>query len=455
MLTLQECIKIAIDNNLNVRRGLYNVETFKVNLLQSKMAFLPTANVGSSYGQNYGRALNPVTNLFINRDNTTINIQGTSSLSLFNGLRIQNTFRQSQKDFSASEKDLEKAKNDVIIRIVTLYVNVIFNQELYANSNFQLNSSQQQLERIRKQVEAGGLPLGDQLNQEATVATNEVNLINQENALNLSLLQLKQAMQLPGGTPLQVEIPEIQPEDLILEDNPEQIYAIAIETMPEVKSAQLKVESADLALKANKGNLYPRLSLNGSIASNYSSASDNARFAPDGTFSLTSSPIGRVTATGDDVFGFQPNSSLISEGYGRRDQLQDNVFKSISLSLSIPLFNGLQNRTNVQRAAINREIADITQQETKNALRQTIETAYNDALAAAKSYSASLKQVKAREEAYRMSKQRFESGAINSFEFQISENELFQSKSDLSRAKYDFIFKKKILDFYQGKPIDY
>ncbi len=343
----------------------------------------------------------------------------------------------------------------MIIRIVTLYVNVIFNQELYANSNFQLNSSQQQLERIRKQVEAGGLPLGDQLNQEATVATNEVNLINQENALNLSLLQLKQAMQLPGGTPLQVEIPEIQPEDLILEDNPEQIYAIAIETMPEVKSAQLKVESADLALKANKGNLYPRLSLNGSIASNYSSASDNARFAPDGTFGLTTSPIGRVTATGDDVFGFQPNTTIISEGYGRRDQLQDNVFKSISLSLSIPIFNGWQNRASVQRAAINREIADITQQETKNALRQTIETAYNDALAAAKSYSASLKQVKAREEAYRMSKQRFESGAINSFEFQISENELFQSKSDLSRAKYDFIFKKKILDFYQGKPIDY
>ena len=111
VLSLQECIKIALDNNLNVRRGLYNVETFKVNLLQSKMAFLPTANIGSSYGQNYGRALNPVTNLFINRDNTTINVQGTSSLSLFNGLRIQNTFRQNQRDFSASEKDLEKAKN--------------------------------------------------------------------------------------------------------------------------------------------------------------------------------------------------------------------------------------------------------------------------------------------------------------------------------------------------------
>lgn len=452
--TLRECVKVALDNNLNVRRSLYNVESFKVGLFQSKMSFLPSLNAGSSYGQNFGRAVNPVSNSFVNRNSTNINVQANSSLTLFNGLRLQNSFRQSQRDYEASEQDLEKAKNDVIINVVTLYVNVIFNQELYENATFQLNSSQQQLERIQKQVAAGGLPKGDELNQEAQVATNELNLTNQENALNFSLLQLKQAMQLPGSTPMKVQVPDLELEDLILDASPEQAYDMALLNMPEIKSAMLKVESAELALKASKGGLYPRLSLNGSAASNYSSASDIPFAVPSGDF--TKSQIGQVAGTGEPVYRFsQENSTIISEGYGQRDQLKDNLFKQVNLSLSIPLFNGWQNRAGVQRAAISKEVADITAQETKNSLRQTIETAYNDALAASKSYSSSLRQVNAREEAYRMSKQRFELGAINYFEYQISENDLFQARSDLARAKYNFIFKKKILDFYQGKPVDY
>jgi outer membrane protein len=369
---------------------------------------------------------------------------------------LQNSFQQSSRDYEASNKDQEKAKNDVIINVVTSYVNVIFNQELYDNANYQLSSSQQQLDRIKKQVAAGSLPKGDELNQEATVATNEVNLINQENALNMSLLQLKQAMQLPGSTPMKVEIPDLQPEDLILEANADQIYEIAIQSMPEVESAKLKVESARLSLKANKGNLYPRLSLNGSAATNYSSISDSPIQIPDGTFTVGSTPVGVVGGPGGaNVFVYEPNYTTISEGYTERDQLQDNLFRSFNFQLSIPIFNGWQSRAGVQRAAISHEVASINEQEVKNTLRQTIETAYNDAFAAAKSYSASITQVSAREEAYRMAKQRFELGAVNYVEYQISENDLFRAKSDLARAKYNFIFRKKILDFYQGKPIDY
>ncbi len=455
--TLQECIKVAIQNNLNVRRSIYNVESFRVGLLQSKMAFLPTLNSGGSYSQNFGRALNPVTNSFINRNTDNINVQANASLTLYNGLRLQNTFRQNMRDFEASEQDLEKAKNDVIINVVNLYINVIFNQELYENARYQLNSSQQQLERIKKQVQVGGLPRGDELNQEAQVATNEVNLINQENALNFSLLQLKQALQLAADTPMRVQQPDLQPEDLVLEENPGVIYQMALANMPEIRSAMLKVESSQLALKASKGSLQPRLSLNGSAASNYSSASDVQRTAIDASSPpiAGTQPIGVIQGTAIPVVGLQPSTVIVSEGYNERDQLKDNLFKSASLSLSIPVFNGWQSRAAVQRAAINKEVADITAQETRNLLRQTIETAYNDAVATAKSYSASLKQVNAREEAYRMAQQRFELGAINYIEYQISENDLFRAKSDLARAKYNFIFKKKVLDFYQGKPFEY
>jgi outer membrane protein len=452
--TLQECVDVALENNLRVKRSLYGVQNFETFLLQSKAAFLPTLNGGGSYGQNYGRAVNPVTNLYVNRNSNTINVQANASWTIFNGLRIQNTFRQSQRDVQAANADLAKAKNDVILNVVTFYINVIFNKELFENAKYQLNSSQQQLERIKKQVAAGALSISSQLNQEAQVATNEVNLINQENALNLSLLQLKQSMQLPAATLMEVVIPELQPQDLVLSQTAEDVYVIALTAMPEIKSANLKVESSQFAVKAAKGNYYPRLTFNAFAQSNYSSISNGLRTQQDGTVSVGTTPIG-VTSGNQQVFGYVPNTTIVSESYGEGDQLKDNLFKGMSLQLNIPVFNGLQTRTSVQRAAINREIAEIVVTETQNTLRQSIETAYNDATAASKTYASSLKQVAAQEEAYRMNKQRFELGALSFVEYQISENDLYRAKSDLTRAKYNFIFKTKVLDFYQGKRIEF
>ncbi len=451
--TLKECVDIALENNLRIKRSVYNVESFRANLLQSKGAFLPSLNANGSYTNNYGRALNPTTNLFVDRNSTAISPSVTTSLTLFNGLRIQNTFRQNQRDVLAANHDLQKAKNDVVLNVVTLYTNVIFNQELFENAKYQLNSSQQQLDRIKKQVEAGSLSISNQLNQEAQVATNELNAINQENIMLLSVLQLKQAMQVPASESMQVDIPDLQLEDLILDKNAEAIYQIALESMPEIRSAMLKVESADLALKANRGSYMPRLLLNASASSNSSSISTRRSFTSDGTYTVGTTPIG--VANGQNVYPYNYNTQLVEDKYPHADQLSDNVFKAVTLQLSIPILNGFATRSNVQRAIINRELADVTVKETQNTLRQSIETAYNDAQAASRSYSASLRSVKAQEEAYRMNKQRFDVGALSIIEYQVSENDLFRAKSDLTRAKYNFIFKKKILDFYQGNPIEY
>jgi outer membrane protein len=453
-LTLKECIDVALEKNLNIQRSQNNVDIFKTTLLQSKASFLPTVNAAGSYNQNFGRALNPVTNLFVNRDNNTLNAQGFASVTLINGLRLQYLLKQSQRDVLAADKDLAKAKNDVTLNVITLYVNVILNRELFENARFQLNSSEQQLDRIKKQVAAGSLPLANELNQEAQVATNEVNLINQENQLNLSLLQLKQALQFPASEVIDIEIPEIPLEDLVLDQNTEEIYAIALANMPEIASARLKVESSDFALRANRGSYYPRLSANASAQSNYASVSDVPRSELDGTISTSTTPLGQTIA-GEQVFGYVPGTRQISDGYGRGDQLQDNLFRSVGIQLNVPIFNNLQTRSTVQRSLIQKKNAEIAVLESENTLRQTIETAYNDALATSKTYSSSLKQVRAQEEAYRINKQRYELGAINFVEYNVSENSLFQSKSDLVRAKYNFIFRKKVLDFYQGKELGF
>jgi len=270
--TLKECVDIALANNLNVRRSVYNVKSYQINASQAKMALIPTLNGNISTGYNWGRSVNPVTYQFTTQRNNSISPSAQTAVTLFNGLRLQNNIKSTSRDYEASEEDLQKSKNDVILNTITLYLTVILNKEQLANSKFQLSSSQQQLERTKKQVEAGSLPKSNELNLDAQVATNELNVINRENAVNLTLLQLKQALQLPASTELDVEIPEISIEDLVLDQSREEIYNTAIQTMPEIRSANLKVESAVYAMRASKGNLIPRLSLSGSINSNYSSA---------------------------------------------------------------------------------------------------------------------------------------------------------------------------------------
>lgn len=458
--SLKQCIDYALANSLAVQRSTYNVETAEVNLKQAKASLLPNLNGSASYGYNWGRSVNPVTNQFTTQEINYLSPSLSSSVTIFNGFRIQNSIKQNTKDYQASQLDLQKSKNDLILNIASLFVNVIFNKEQVQNAKSQLSSSQQQYERTKKQVAAGALPKSNELNLDAQVATNELNVITRENALALALLQLKQALQLPASVPLDVITPDLDVEDLVLEQSRQEIFDIAKTTLPEVKSAQLKILSADYAVKAARGNLYPRLSLNGSVNSNYSSASDRERFIADGGDPIITYPqIGVVGGPGGEaVYSNTPvveTSGYTVSGYGRMDQLKDNFARSLSLSLTLPIFNNLQTRATYQRTVINRQLAEISAKEIDNTLRQNVETSYNDAIAAAKTYNSSLRQVSAREEAFRMTKQRFDIGAVPYVEYQVAENDLFQAKSDLARAKYDFILKKKVLDFYQGKPIEY
>ncbi|WHZ09515.1 MAG: hypothetical protein OJF59_003271 [Cytophagales bacterium] len=452
-LSMQECVRIALDNNLTVRRSVYNVESNRIGLLSSKGSFLPSLTFSTSASQNYGRNLNPVTYQYYQGVTKTINPSIMSQITLFNGLKNQYTFRQNRKNVEAADLDLQKAKNDVIISVVTNYTNVILNKELMENARFQLNSSNQTLDKISKQVDAGALSKNNQLSQEAVVATNESNLVTQENAYNLSLLTLKQSMQVPASNQFEVIIPDLSIEDMTIPQSPEEIYKTSTESLPQVKSALLKVESAELALKAARASFLPRLSASFAAISNYNSASDGARYTIGPAVPIT---IGYVNGNNSQpVTTMMQQQIKTADHYNPGEQITDNLYKNLGLSLSIPILNGLQTRTSVQQAVISRELANITVKETENTLRQSIETAYNNAVAAAKTYVAAVKQVNSNEEAFRMTNQRYEAGSATYIEYQVSSNDLFSAKSSLSRAKYNFILTKKILEFYQGKTIEY
>jgi outer membrane protein len=455
--TLRECVDYALESSLSVKRSELDVEVSRIDYNLAKWSMIPSLNGSASYGLNWGRSINPVTNLFTTQEIRSNQLAAQSSVTLFNGLRIQNEIKQNRYNLDASQADLENIRNDVIINVVTLYVNVIFNKELLDNARLQLRSSEAQLQRTRVQVELGALPMSDQLNLEAEVASNELNVVNQENALALSLLQLKQAMQLPATAELDVEVPELTVEDLMLDVTREEVFQTALRVMPEIRAADLRVEGWEHGIKAARGNLYPRLSLFGSLTTNYSSASDGPHFVPSGDDMIpVVQEIGYVEGTGQRVLtNTFETPGTIEETYGRRQQFEDNLFRSLNFSLQIPVFNGMQARSAYQRSIIARNQAELNRADVRNILRQEVETAYNDAVAAQKTYQSAQQQVAAREEAFRSIQARYNSGASNYFEYQLAENQLFQARSDLSRAKYNFIFRKKILDFYQNKPVDF
>lgn len=452
--TLRELIDLAVSSNLTVKRSVYGVRGGEINYLQSKMAMLPNLNASGNYGFNWGRNIDPVSNQFVEERINSINASVTSSWLLWNGFRLFYAVKQNEAELEALNHDLVRARNDVILNVITLYLNVVFNKELKRVAELQVASTREQLERTRRLAEAGSVPMGNVLNLEAQLATNELNVVQRENAYNLSMLQLKQALQLPASQAMEVaDVPAGVDADPTINKTAEEIFEIALMQMPEIQAARSRQRSAMFALRSARGNYYPRLSLNGNITTLYSTARKEA--IVEGT-TIVPTQIGYLQSNpAEHVFTDRIVPQLSYRTIDYQDQFQNNLGKGLGFNLSIPIFNGFAARAAVQRAAVNRELADISYLENENRLRQSVESAYNDAIAAAKTYESARKQVQAREEAYRMTKQRFELGAANYVEYQVAENDLYQAQSDLLRARYDFIFRKKVLDFYQGLPLEF
>ncbi|MBV6645118.1 MAG: TolC family protein [Cyclobacteriaceae bacterium] len=451
VLDLQECVNIAIENNITIKRSRLNKQGAAINLKESKAQRYPDLNLRGGYGYNWGRSIDPTTNQFITQQITTSNFGGSSNITLFSGLQIANSIEQRKLDLEVADYDLQKAENDVSLNIITFYLNVIFNKELLENARYQLQSSQNQLDRTQKLVASGALPITNELELISQAASNEVNVINAQNNLDLAMLSLKQAMLIPASENIEILIPDVEVAPGSLDATSQEIFDDAMTTQPEIKSADKNVESATLGVRVAAGAQYPTLSLSGGFSTNYSDAFET-RFVPTGNeVQIPSNSL--QTASGEAIL--VTTDEVIQESVGFGTQYDENLSQSLGINLNIPIFNGLRTSSNIQRSKINLQQAEITAQEQRNLLRQQIESSYTDALAASKTFQASGRQVEALQETFRAIENQYNLGAANFTDYQVASNNLFQAKSDLVRAKYDFIFKQKILDFYQGKPLSF
>ena len=360
--SLEDCIDYALKNNISLKQSELNIELNKNEYFQSKMELLPSVNISNSFNNNRGRYINPFTNEFDEEVSSSLNLTYNSNFSLFSGFKNINQIKKAANESLKSIYDLESAQNDLISSIALSYLQILFNEELYQTSKSQLDLTKNQENRIKTLVEAGSIAQGELLNIQSQLALEEQQLIQAENQLNLSKLQLAQLLELDQYENLNVLKLDIKVPIFKIKNNINTDYAIALNTQSSIKSSELQINSAIYDLKIAKANYLPNLSIGHRISTLYL---DNV----------------------DDMFTFN-------------EQLENNQQSAIYLSLNIPIFNKWSVRNSVAQSKIQIENSHLIAQQAKNQLRKNMEQAYADQLAAYKKYQATQKAVIAFHEAY-------------------------------------------------------
>ncbi len=448
---LQQCIAFALKNNIQIKQNLLNQKLSEATHLQTKAQLLPTLNGNISHSYNNGRKVDPFTNSFTSGDwFLSQNFSLSTSVTLFGGFQNLNSIKQSRYELLAAQQDVLKIQNDIALNIASAYLQILFAQELLEVARGQSDITKLQAERTRKLVDVGNLPKGNLFDMEAQLAIEEVNIVNAENSLSFSYLNLMQMLNLDTITNFAIAKPDIAPPaEGLLNSTAGQVYDAALTRQPEIKSAEFKLKSSERSIAIAKGGLFPRLSLNASYGTGYSSVGQYITKPPafQGFF-----PNGDTTSSGDLVFSPVTSSPEFATT-PFSDQVDQNLNRSIGFFLTVPVFNNLQTHTAITRAKIYTEGAKLTLQLQKDNLRKTIQQAFNDAASGLKKYQASGKAVSAMEESFKYTDQKYAVGAVTATDYNDVKNKLTKVKSDLLQAKYDYVFKLKVLDFYQGKPI--
>lgn len=424
--TLNQCVDYALEHNIQIKQQELSTKITENELTTSRAAVLPNLYAGTNYQYVTGRSVDGFTNEIVEANSKSNNLYLQSSVTLFSGMQQYNTVKQNQFKLQAALQDVEVAKNSIVINVATTYLDILFAEELLKVSKAQFDITKQQADRVQKLVESGSSAKGAFLEIQAQLAQEELEIINAENKLKISYLNLTQLLELDSVGDFKIVIPEIQisAENVII-DPVEAIYNDAIAYLPEIKSADYELKASEKSLLVAKGRYSPSLTASASYNTGYS----------------------------DQRFLYNEDKTTRTYPYG--DQLKDNASKSISLTLSIPIFTRLQTRTAVSNAHIYTDLAHKKLILEKNQIHKNIQQAHANAISAMKRYNASSKAVVSTREAFNYAQEKYNVGLLNAVEYQTTKNKLSQIESDLVQAKYEFFFRKTILDYYRGKPIKF
>ncbi|MDR0413147.1 MAG: TolC family protein [Dysgonamonadaceae bacterium] len=427
--TLENCIQYAIDNNITIKQIKLQRESAAIDLNTSQMSRLPDLNAGVGQNWRFGRG-EIKSGLKENTTQSNTSFSVNTSIPLFTGFRIKNEIEKNRLELKAATENLEKAKEDLALNIASLFLQVLFNKELVKVNEEQLTLSRAQVEKTKSLVQVGKVPLSQLYDIEAQVAKDEVSLIQANNNRALALLDLAQSLELESAGAFDIYTPEMEAVVAEYADNiqsPRVVFNNAVHAKPVIREQQYRIESAEKLLNMAKSGYSPSLQLNLGYGTDYFYDYD-----------------------------IKKKANLMGEAYSNPSfsrQFRDNSGEFISLNLNIPLFNRFSVKNQVRNARINVGNQQLILENARKTLYKEIQAAYLNATAAREKYRASGKSVTASAESFKYARERYETGKSSVFEFNEAKTKLIQSQSEQIQAKYDYIFRMKILDFYNGNPI--
>lgn len=446
-LNLKQAIETGIANNLDVNEAGLLMQKEGINWRQSKAFMLPDLNAFAYHGMNQGRSIDPFTNQYINQNVTYANYGASSNLLLFNGLSLQNQIKSDKLSFEASQKELQQARDNLTINIILAYLQVLSAQDVLEQSKQQIIVSQKQVDRLDILNKEGAIAPAELYDLKGQVANDQLSVADNASALSVAKLNLCQLLNIPYNKDLQIEKIGIENSETILTGTTVDIYNAALKTFAAVDAASLRIESAESNVKSLKGNLFPTLTLGGNINTNYSNAATQSLFQENKE--VVSTDYVTVGGTQYQVTKMQPQFDIKRIDFG--DQLSNNLFSTVSLNLTIPLFNANKVRNKIRLAKIDYKHAQLVAKNTKTQLQQAIEKAYVEMMNAASRVDILKDQVTAFEESFRSAEIRFNTGVINSVDYLIAKNNLDKSRISLIVSKYDLELRKKVLAYYAGE----
>lgn len=417
--TLRQCVDYAVQNNIELKQQSLNVKNSEINLSTSKNSRLPDLNASLGQSFNFGRStLGSNVSEAVNSSRSSFGV--STSVPVFTGFRIPNQIKADELTLQAAMEGLKKAQENLELQVVSLYLDVLFKKEILKSYQEQAGLSKQQVERTSLLVESGKVPASQLYDIKAQLAKNESDVTVAENNLALSLLNLAQALNLASSEVFDIEEPKV---DNIVDNNlgsvlpPSQVYQMALGIKPHIKEAEYKLESSKKSLKVAEASYWPTLNFSAGYNTSYQSVSGK-------------------------------------ENQSFSKQIKDFGSEYLSFSLSIPIFNRFETRNRVRSARLSIEDFNLALDNVKLALFKEIQQAYQSAISAQAVYNSSSKAYEAADESFKYARERYDIGKSTVFEFNEAQTKLLTSKSERIQAKYDFIFRAKILDFYQGKEID-
>ena len=419
--SLLQCIEYAMANNISVKQIDLRTKTAELDVKQSKLGQIPGLSFNGGPIYNSGRTQNPTTFSLSTQSYLSANMQLQSSADIFNWFSKRNTIAANEWELLAAKAGTDKLKNDIALAVANLYLQILLGKEQEKIAGIQLQQSLAQLSNTRKLVDAGSLPELNAAELEAQVARDSFTVITARGSVIQNTLSLKAYMALDAAAAFEIETPPVDkiPVEKIADLQPESVYALAMANMPQQRVNDFKIKAAQKTSAALRGNLYPTISIFGSLGSRYA----NFYNTPP---------------------GFPKSDPFFP-------QLNENFSQSVGLSLRVPIFNGYISQTNFQKSKVTIRNQQLQKDLDDQTLKQDIYQAYNAALISLEKYNAGKKAVETAERTLNFAQKRYEVGIMSTFELITNQNNLFSVKLQNALNQYDYIFKMKVLEFYQGK----